>query len=138
VVSNAFRYDCSHSSFFRAILLSALLSVDFVGYFSFFANKMMQILFGCLSCYSAVSIKALMGNRIIDHNQGNHSLDFILYCQETSGPLRLHNECMANSDYVQSYTPPGQTRQNSPVCVVSASAVWIGFSTTQDCRRQKV
>jgi len=77
--SNAFRYDCSHSSFFRAILLSALLSVYFVGYFSFFANKMMQILFGCLSCYSAVSIKALMGNRVIDHNQGNHSLDFILY-----------------------------------------------------------
>ena len=36
------------------------------------------------------------------------------------------------------FTPPGQTRQNSPVCVVSASAVWIGFSTTQDDRRQKI
>ena len=35
-------------------------------------------------------------------------------------------------------TPPGQTRQNSPVCAVCASAVWIGYSTTQDCRRQKI
>ena len=35
------------------------------------------------------------------------------------------------------YPPLGQTPQNSPVCVVSASAVWIGFSTTHDCRQQK-
>ena len=33
--------------------------------------------------------------------------------------------------------PCPQTRQNSPVCVVSTSAVWIGFSTTQGCRRLK-
>jgi len=30
------------------------------------------------------------------------------------------------------------TRQNCLVCVVSASAVWTGFPTTQDCRRQKM
>jgi len=36
------------------------------------------------------------------------------------------------------FTLPHQTRQNSPVCVLSASAVWTGFPTTQDCRRQEV
>ena len=29
-------------------------------------------------------------------------------------------------------------QQNCLVCVASASAVWIGFPTTQDCRRQKI
>ena len=33
---------------------------------------------------------------------------------------------------------PRQTRQNCLVCVASASVVWIGFATTQDCRRQKI
>ena len=36
------------------------------------------------------------------------------------------------------FTPPRQTRENGLVCVASASAVWIGFPTTQDCRRQKI
>jgi len=30
------------------------------------------------------------------------------------------------------------TRQNCLVCVVSASVVWTGFPTTQDCCRQKM
>ena len=33
-------------------------------------------------------------------------------------------------------TSPVPTRQNCPVSVVSASAMWTGFSTTQDCHRQ--
>ena len=35
------------------------------------------------------------------------------------------------------FTPPCQTRRNCLVCVASASAVWTGFPTTQDCRRRK-
>jgi len=48
----------------------------------------------------------------------------------------LNLSATSRPSYTQ-FTSPGQTRQNSPVCVVSASAVWIGFSTTQDCSRQK-
>ena len=33
---------------------------------------------------------------------------------------------------------PDKTVQNSPVSVVAASAMWIEFSTTQDCRRQEI
>jgi len=36
------------------------------------------------------------------------------------------------------HTAPCQIRQNYLVSVASASAVWIGFPTTQDCRRQKI
>ena len=36
------------------------------------------------------------------------------------------------------FTPPRRTRQNCLVCVASDSAVWTGFPTTRDCRRQKI